>query len=85
MRQARKRPLRNHFEVRVTSANLDANTIPDADIQRDCDRISAVLGKNGTNTEVIDPRLRADIDRVHVRYGRLMQALADERDRVDDD
>ena len=42
-------------------------------------------GKNGTNTEVIDPRLRADIDRVQVRYGRLRQALTDERDRVDDD
>ena len=69
----------------MTNANLVANTIPDADIQRDCDRISAVLGKNGTNTEVIDPRLRADIDRVHVRHGRLMQALADERERVDDD
>jgi hypothetical protein len=68
----------------VTKANLDARTIPDADIQGDFNRIPAFLRRKGADIETIGSGLRADLDRVHARYSRVLQALADERDHIDD-
>ena len=80
MRRARRRRLGRRYEASAAKVILDVLTMPDAKIQRNLDRIAAFLGSKSVAIKGTTPGLRASLDRIHARYGRVLQAVADERE-----